>query len=137
MRVVLDTNVLISAVISTGVPHDVVVAGYNGEFQLIVSEATVTEFRETLRKYPDRFGLTDEETRTEVETLQYFAEFVDPDEEVNAVEDDPDDDTFLEAAVAGDAHSLVSGDEHLLALDSFRDIEIVTPRTFYERLESE
>lgn len=137
MRVVLDTNVLISAVISTGVPYDVVVAGYDGEFQLIVSEATVTEFRETLQKYPDRFGLTDEEIRTEVETLQYFAEFVDPDEEVNAVEDDPDDDKFLEAAVAGDARYLVSGDQHLLALDSFRDVEIVTPRTFYEQLESE
>jgi putative PIN family toxin of toxin-antitoxin system len=137
MRVVLDTNVLISAVISTGVPHDIVVAGYEGEFQLIVSEATVTEFRETLQKYPDRFGLTDEEIRTEVETLQYFAEFVDPDEEVNAVEDDPDDDKFLEAAVAGNAQYLVSGDQHLLTLDSFRDIEIITPRTFYERLESE
>jgi putative PIN family toxin of toxin-antitoxin system len=137
MRVVLNTNVLISAVISTGVPHDVVVAGYEGEFQLIVSEATVTEFRETLQKYPDRFGLTDEEIRTEVETLQYFAEFVDPDEEVNAVEDDPDDDKFLEAAVAGNAQYLVSGDQHLLTLDSFRDIEIITPRIFYERLESE
>ena len=137
MRVVLDTNVLISAVISTGVPHDIVVAGYEGEFQLIVSEATVTEFRETLQKYPDRFGLTDEEIRTEVETLQYFAEFVDPDEEVNAVEDDPDDDKFLEAAVAGNAQYLVSGDQHLLTLDSFRDIDIITPRTFYERLESE
>jgi putative PIN family toxin of toxin-antitoxin system len=117
MRVVLDTNVLVSAVISTGVPHDVVVAGYEGEYQLIVSEATAAEFRETLRKYPNRFGLTDDETRTEVEPLQYFAEFVDPDEEVNAVEDDPDDDKFLEAAVAGDAGSPVSGDEHLLALD--------------------
>jgi putative PIN family toxin of toxin-antitoxin system len=134
--VVLDTNVLISAVISTGVPHDVVVAGYEGEFRLIVSEATVTEFRETLQKYPDRFGLTDEEIRTEVETLQYFAEFVDTDEEVNAVEDDPDDDKFLEAAVAGNAQYLVSGDQHLLTLDSFRDIDIITPRTFYERLES-
>ena len=137
MRVVLDTNVLISAVISTGVPHDIVVAGYEGEFQLIVSEATVTEFRETLQKYPDRFGLTDEEIRTEVETLQYFAQLVNPDEEVNAVEDDPDDDKFLEAAVAGNAQYLVSGDQHLLTLDSFRDIEIITPRTFYERLESE
>ena len=137
MRVVLDTNVLISAVISTGVPHDVVVAGYDGEFQLIVSEATVTEFRETLHKYPDRFGLTDEEIRTEVETLQYFAEFVDPDEEITAVEDDPDDDKFLEAAVAGNTQYLVSGDEHLLALDSFRGVEIITPRTFYEQLESE
>jgi len=135
MRVVLDTNVLISAVISTGVPHDVVVAGYDGEFQLIVSEATVTEFRETLRKYPDRFGLTDEEIRTEVETLQYFAEFVDPDETITAVEDDPDDDKFIEAAVAGNAQYLVSGDEHLLAVDSFRDIEIITPRTFYERFQ--
>lgn len=50
MRVVLDTNVLISAVISTGVPQDVLLAGYDGEFQLVVSEATVTEFRETLQK---------------------------------------------------------------------------------------
>lgn len=53
MRVVLDTNVLISGVIATGTPHDVLVAGYNGEYQIVVSVPTLTEFRKTLQKYPD------------------------------------------------------------------------------------
>jgi predicted nucleic acid-binding protein len=73
--------------------------------------------------------------QTEVETVRYFAEFVAPDEDVTAVADDPDDDKFLEAAVAGDVDYLVSGDQHLLDLQSFRSIDIVDPRTFYEHLE--
>lgn len=102
MRAVLDTNVLISSVIATGVPHEIVVRGFEGEFQIIVSVETLTEFRETLLKYPDRFHVDEREVQEEVETVRYFAEFVDPAEEIEAVEDDPDDDKFLEAAVAGD-----------------------------------
>ncbi len=132
MKVVLDTNVLISAVIATGTPHEVVVAGYSGEYQILVSVATLMEFRETLHKYPDRFGLSEAEIQTEVETLRYFAEFVDPDVEFDIVDADPDDNKFLEAAVAGKAEYVVSGDQHLLDIDSFRGIEIVTPRTFHE-----
>lgn len=71
----------------------------------------------------------------EVETTRYFADVVDPEESITAVEDDPDDDKFLEAAVAGDVDYLVSGDHHLLDLDSFRDIAIVDPRTFYGHLQ--
>lgn len=137
MRAVLDTNVLISAVISTGVPHEVVVAGFEGEYQIIVSVATLTEFRETLLKYPERFHLEEQEVQEEVETIRYFAEFVDPEEKIDAVEADPDDDKFLEAAVAGNVDYVVSGDQHLLDLDSFRGIEIVTPRTFYEHLDGQ
>jgi len=132
MRAVLDTNVLISAVIATGTPHEVVVAGYSGEYQIVVSVATLLEFRETLHKYPDRFGLSDREIQEEVETLRYFAEFVAPDVEPDVVDADPDDDKFLEAAVAGNAEYVVSGDQHLLDIDNFRGIDIVSPRTFYE-----
>lgn len=135
MRAVLDTNVLISSVISTGVPHDIVVAGFNGEYQIIVSVPTLREFRETLLKYPDRFHMDPDEVQQEVETIRYFAEFVDPTEDISAVEDDPDDDKFLEAAVAGNVEYLVSGDQHLLDLDSFRGVDIVEPRTFYEELD--
>ncbi len=135
MRAVLDTNVLISSVISTGVPHDIVVAGFNGAYQIIVSVPTLQEFRETLLKYPDRFQMDPDEVQQEVETIRYFAEFVDPEVDIAAVEDDPDDDTFLEAAVAGNVEYLVSGDQHLLDLDSFRGVDIVEPRTFYEDLE--
>lgn len=76
------------------------------------------------------------EVQQEVETIRHFAEFVDPEEEIAAVEADPDDDKFLEAAVAGDVAYLVSGDGHLLDLDSFRGVDIAEPRTFYERLDA-
>lgn len=134
MRAVLDTNVLISSVISTGTPHNVVVAGFQGEYQIVVSVATLTEFRETLFKYPDRFHMDEEEIQREVETIRYFAEFVIPEEDIAVVDDDPDDDKFLEVAVAGNVDYLVSGDRHLLDLNSSRGIDIVTPREFYDYL---
>lgn len=136
MRAVLDTNVLISGVIATGVPHKLLVKGFDQEYQIVVSVETLTEFRETLLKYPERFHMDEDEVQEEVETVQYFAEFVAPQEDIAAVEDDPDDDKFLEATVAGDVDYLVSGDGHLLSLDSFRGIDIVEPRIFYERLDS-
>ena len=134
MRAVLDTNVLISSVISTGVPHEIVIKGVSSEYQIVVSVATLTEFRDTLLKYPEKFHMDEDDVQQEVETIRYFAEFVDPDEEITAVEDDPDDDKFLEAAVAGNVDYIVSGDRHLLDLNSFRGIEIVEPRAFYECL---
>ena len=136
MRVVLDTNVLISSVIATGVPHDIVVKGFSSEYQIVVSVATLTEFRDTLLKYPEKFHMDEEDVQREVETIRYFAEFVDPDEDITVVEADPDDDKFLEAAVAGNVDYIVSGDRHLLDLDSFRGIDIVEPRVFYDRLMS-
>ena len=134
MRVVLDTNVLISGVIATGVPHELLVKGFHQEYQIVVSVETLSEFRETLLKYPDRFHMSESEVQQEVELVRYFSEFVDPAETITAVEADPDDDKFLEAAVAGNVDYLVSGDSHLLDLESFRGIDIVEPRTFYDRL---
>jgi putative PIN family toxin of toxin-antitoxin system len=137
MRAVLDTNVLISGVIATGVPHELLLKGFNREYQIVVSVETLTEFRKTLHKYPERFQLSDHEIQQEIETIRYFAEFVDPQEDITAVEADPDDDKFLEAAVAGDVDYVVSGDGHLLDLQSFRGIEIVEPRTFCEHLNAQ
>ena len=136
MKAVLDTNVLISGIIATGVPHELLVKGFTDEFEIIVSVETLRELRRTLHKYPERFDMTDDEIQTEVETVRYFATFVDPDIDIAAVDDDPDDDKFLEAAIAADVDYLVSGDNHLLDLGSFRGIDIVDPRTFYEQLDT-
>lgn len=137
MRAVLDTNVLISGVIATGLPHELLIKGFDQEYQIVVSVETLTEFRDTLLKYPDRFHMSEAEVQQEVETIRYFAEFVEPDEAITAVRSDPDDDKFLEAAVAGAVDYLVSGDTHLLDIESFRGIDIVEPRTFYERLNAQ
>ena len=135
MKAVLDTNVLISGIIATGVPHELLTKGFTDEFEMIVSVETLRELRRTLHKYPERFGLTDDEIQEEVETIRYFATFVDPDADITAVDDDPDDDKFLEAAIAADVDYLVSGDSHLLDLGSFGGIDIIEPRTFYEQLD--
>lgn len=137
MRAFLDTNVLISGVIVTGVPYELLASGFDREYQMVVSVETLTEFRETLLKYPERFRMSEDEVQQEVETIRYFAEFVDPVEEFSVVEPDPDDDKFLEAAVAGDVDYLVSGDKHLLDIESFRGVDIVQPRAFYERLDAQ
>ncbi|MEX0974523.1 MAG: PIN domain-containing protein [Bacillota bacterium] len=55
-----------------------------------------------------------------------------PEDRVTCIIDDPDDDRFLECAIAGVVDCIVSGDEHLLGLGVFRGISIVSPREFIE-----
>ena len=135
MKAVLDTNVLISAVISTGTSHEVLVEGFEGSYTIVVSSETIQEFEDTLLKYPDKFGMSQEEVEKERDTVEYFAEFVNPETEMNVVEEDESDNMFLEAAVSADAEYIVSGDPHLLEIGDYRGIEILPPDEFLERLD--
>ncbi|XGI83553.1 putative toxin-antitoxin system toxin component, PIN family [Halorutilales archaeon Cl-col2-1] len=77
-----------------------------------------------------------DEVTSEKETIEYFADFVLPDVEINEIEDDPSDNIFIEAAVSADADYIISGDSHLLSLHKFDGIEIVTPDEFLEEVVS-
>jgi len=134
MRAVLDTNVLISSVITDGTCHELLVRGFRGDFAILASRETIDECKLTLLKYPDRFGLDEDEVKREVQTVSYFAEFVDPTVEIDAIEADPSDNMFLEIAVASEADYIVSGDNHLLDLEVFDGIPIVTPDQFLKTL---
>jgi len=134
MKVVLGTNVLISPIISTETSHEVLVEGLEDGYTLVVSPETIHEFEDTLLKYPDKFHMSPEEVHKERDTIEYFAEFVTPETEVNAIEDDESDNMFLEAAVSADAEYVVSGDPHLLDLDEFCGIEMLPPDEFLEEL---
>jgi predicted nucleic acid-binding protein len=79
--------------------------------------------------------MSDAEIRRERESIEFFAEFVVPDVDLQVVERDPDDDKFLEVALAGDADYIVSGDTHLTDLESFRELPILTPREFLDVLD--
>ena len=61
---------------------------------------------------------------------------LEPDEGVDAIPFDPSDNRFLECALAGAAHAIVSGDRHLLSLHTFRNIPIVTPAQFLKHFPS-
>ena len=64
------------------------------------------------------------------------AEFVSPQERISNIQPDPKDDKFLEAALAGKADFIVSGDKHMLDLKEFRSIPIITGREFLDWLKA-
>ncbi len=105
-----------------------------GKLTLIVSESIVREYVAVLQR--PKFGVTAEELTATVDYLFKKAEFVSPTQAVDAVHDDPSDNKFLEAAVEGNADFVVSGDTHLLALGTFRDIAIISGRDFIDRIKA-
>jgi len=134
MRVVLDTNIFISMALGgqVGKIND---AWTSGNLTLIVSDAIFSEYLDVLQR--PKLHLTSETVLDILARVQRKAHFVAPTESVQAVEADPADNKFLEAAIAGQAIYVVSGDSHLLKLKTFRRIPIITAREFIEQLESQ
>jgi len=133
MRVVIDTNVMVSGVLGGSVGA-VLDHWRLGRFTLVVTDAIVGEYLEVLRR--PKFALPPDVVDTIIGYVFHKAEFVYPSERVAVITADPKDNQFLEAAVAGNADSIVSGDQHLLSLGSFRGTPIITARGFLERLEA-
>ncbi len=133
MRVVLDTNVFVSMLLGgrVGAIHD---AWKAGKFTLVVSDAILSEYLDVLSR--PKLHLTAEAVSIVTARVQRQAELVAPTESVHAVEADPADNKFLEAALAGQAIYVVSGDSHLLQIKEFRGISVITAREFIERFES-
>ncbi len=134
MRVVIDTNVFVSSVLG-GALKMIVDQWKAGGITLIVSEAIVREYLDVINR--PKFRISAEEIATTTEYLLKSAELVTPTETVAAVQADPTDNKFLEAALVGRANFIVSGDGHLLELKSFREIPIITAREFIQQLQSQ
>lgn len=136
MKSVLDTNVLVSALISPdGTPAKIM--RHTGRFRLCTSPEILDELARVLQ-YPRikaRYKVDDATILAYIERLFAAGLIVNTRIQVAAVKDDPDDDKFLACAVACQADYIVSGDPHLLDLTSFQTIPIVTPRQFLEILE--
>ena len=135
MRIVLDTNILVSALISgEGPPGQVLAAVKSPGITLITSRFQIDELRDVLAR--DR--LQPYIRREEADDLVYHLEAVAvvvgelPEVSLSA---DPDDDPILATAIAGDADLIVSGDRgDMLALESAQGIPIVTARDAAKRL---
>ncbi len=125
MRVVFDTNVLISALLFDGGPEKIMLSTFNGLNELILSSYIITE---TTRILEDKFGVEP----SSLELLQnllgeaelvYFQPFL------NVIEDEPDN-RIIETAVKGKATFLVTGDKLLLKLKQYKGVTIVSVKEF-------
>ena len=124
MRVVLDTNVLVSALIKSGKPQSFLKAMLRPDHALILSEPIIEEFSrvtadEKIKRYAD-----DEAVAAYMRVLLSKAVFVRPRSRVR-VFNNPDD-NVLNTAKEGDADFIVTGDKHMLELKEFKGIKIVT-----------
>jgi uncharacterized protein len=133
MIVVLDTNVLISALLSTdGPPAQIIEHWKVGAFDMATSGPLLDELMQALgyervRKY---LKMTPAEINSLIKGWSTTAIYMDPGIELDVVEDDPDDNRVLECAVTAEANYIVSGDAHLLDLGEYQSIEILPPAGF-------
>lgn len=136
-RAVIDTNILISGVISPhGCPRAILEHWYDQNFIRIVSQAQMTELTRVM-EYPRlqaRLRVHDRDQTHLLHALQDCAETVRV-ESVEPVCRDPDDDLTLASSVVGEANYLVTGDKDLLVLEEHKDVCIVTAAQFLHELE--
>ncbi len=130
LKVVIDTNIFISSFFG-GVPREIISLWKKGKIILCLSQKIVEEYLEVL----NRLGLKDKKeilNLTKLFTEGYNSIFTTKTSNIEVVEADPDDNKFLECAVALDSKVIVSGDKHLRDIKKYIDIEIMSPREFID-----
>lgn len=123
LTIVPDTNVLISAFISSGYESELFNLARQEKIKLVISFDILEEFNDVIKR--KKFSLTQKEIVDFNTQLIVNADIVQPREKIMAVEDDPDDNIILECSVEAKADYIVSGDKHLLGLKEFRGTPIV------------
>lgn len=131
MRVVLDTNVLVSGVFFGGVPGRILKAWRDGDLTLVVSPSILEEYDRVGAVLATQYPGVD--LRPLLALLAVHGDLVQPPALREQVCSDPDDDKFLACALAGRAEVVVSGDKALRGASGWQGIEVVTPRAFVDR----
>ncbi len=129
MRVVLDTNIVVSALLWGGTPFKLLQAATDGIIDLYTSPVLLTELREVLAREHLASRLIAQQSSIE-QAIGFYGELatrVSPLATSRLVPGDPDDDHVIACAVAANAQSIISGDKrHLLSIKSYQGISIVT-----------
>jgi len=124
LRVVLDTNVLVSAIISDGKSRELLRRGITKQFSIVTSDSLLKELVIVLRR--PKFKTSEDEAHRIILALIRTAEVASVKSKIRAAKEDPKDDMVIETAYDGSADIIVTGDSHLLALENFRGIKITT-----------
>lgn len=131
MKIILDTNVLISGIFFKGPPYQILKLWRENRLELIASEEIFEEYTlvcERLHaKYPN---INIREIIDLIAINAYFYQQV----EINTpITLDPDDDKFIKCALAGDVNIIISGDKHLLDVNGYQGIEVISPSGFIKK----
>jgi putative PIN family toxin of toxin-antitoxin system len=130
IKAVLDTNVLVSALVYGGNPEQILILATQKRFLVVTSPPLISELCEILTK---KFEFSEDKVKLVRKKVEKISKLVYPNETLQVLKDEPDN-RVLEAAVQGACDFVVTGDMGLLELKAFRGIEIVPPVEFLDEL---
>ena len=135
MQVVVDTNVLISAVFFGGKPGQILNAWQKKEIELVISTEILAEYINVLHRIAAKYPEIDvSQIITLITSFGLIVEARDLDEQIC---EDPNDDKFIAAALESSSSVIITGDTHLLSVSGYAGIEIIQPAVFIEKYLSE
>lgn len=130
MRIILDTNVFISGIFFTGPPSQILKAWEKQSLQIVLCQQILDEYQRVAEELSSKYPLGD--ITPIIELLTICGQFIDTTGVDISICEDPDDDKFIECAIAGKCKIIVSGDAHLLKLAEYKGVKIVKPLDFIE-----
>jgi len=123
LKVTLDTNILVSAIIAKGNEFEILKKAKSGKIELIFSLEILKEFKSVISRH--KFGFSDEQVNNALKQIMSISSIVAPTSKLNVVKEDLADNRILECAEAGNVEYIVSGDSHLLNLKEYKSIKII------------
>ena len=130
MKIVIDTNVIASAIFFGGRPKELLELVVRQDLQAFASPEIVTEYQETVDELCSRYP--GKPTRLPLTLIISAMKLVDPATHIHICRD-PDDDKFIDCAVDAKCLYIVSGDKDLTSLKNYKDIQIVTVAEFFSQ----
>jgi putative PIN family toxin of toxin-antitoxin system len=131
VRVTLDTNVYVSAFEFQGMARRLLHMALDGDIEIAVSEPII---RETLRVLREKFDWDGYRLNDAKQQILGLAHLVEPEQTLNVVKDDPDDNRIVECAVEAGSEYIVTKDKDLLRLGGYGGIKIIRPADLLKRV---
>ena len=128
MKIVLDTNVLVSGIFFSGPPAGILRAWSQGEFRLVLSPEILDEYTRVSAELAEKFSGID--VQRILDLIVVHSEVCSPAPMPERVCEDPHDDMFIAAAIESRTKIIVSGDKHLLKVSGYQGVSVTTPRQF-------
>ena len=130
MKIVLDTNVLISGIFFTGPPYQILKAWRDNKLCIMVSQEILEEYWRVAAELSEKFPNINIKPFLELLTIK--SKVIPSFSLQQPVSDDADDDKFISCALASESKVIISGDKHLLKVSGYNNIEVITPRVFVD-----
>jgi len=135
MQVVVDTNVIISAIFFGGKPELILEAWRTGKFDLLITEEILSEYVDVLHRISEKYPRVD--ITKIIPLITTCGILVEPQILNQIICEDPDDDKFIAAALGSSSSIIITGDKHLLDVSGYSGIEIIKPAVFVKKYLSE